>query len=214
MKCSRYSPSSASMICSSWPVPSVATQNACVSPRVNSAEPCARGSTPTSAMIGRTVLVSRPSMRHAGVEDGVADDVGFQVLEQALGLLGVEPLGGQRLHGRLLRRVDLVVAGALVRLLVGLGEAGAAPARRPGPSAPAASADGSGSAQGSFAACSASSMIAWITGWKLSWPKLTAPSMTSSGSSLRLGLHHQHAFGGAGDHQFELAVASSGRRWG
>ena len=63
MKLSRYSPASASMICSSCPVPSVATQKAWVSPRVNSAEPCARGSTPTSATIGRTVLVSRPSMR-------------------------------------------------------------------------------------------------------------------------------------------------------
>ncbi len=26
-------------------------------------------------------------------------------------------------------------------------------------------------------------MIAWITGWKLAWPKVTAPSMTSSDSS-------------------------------
>ena len=51
------------MICSSWPVPSVATTSAWVSPRVNSEEPWARGSTPTSATIGRTVLVSRPSMR-------------------------------------------------------------------------------------------------------------------------------------------------------
>ena len=63
MKCSRRSPSSASMICSSCPVPSVATHSAWVSPRVNRAEPWARGSMPTSATIGRTVLVSRPSMR-------------------------------------------------------------------------------------------------------------------------------------------------------
>ena len=51
------------MHCSSSPVPSVATTSAWVSPRVNSAEPCARGSTPTSATIGRTVFRSRPSMR-------------------------------------------------------------------------------------------------------------------------------------------------------
>ena len=56
-------PCSASMYCSSSPVPSVATTSACVSPRVNSAEPWVRGSTPTSATIGRTVLRSRPSMR-------------------------------------------------------------------------------------------------------------------------------------------------------
>ena len=36
---------------------------ACVSPRVNSAEPWVRGRKPTIASIGRTVLVSRPSMR-------------------------------------------------------------------------------------------------------------------------------------------------------
>ena len=51
------------MNCSSSPVPSVATTIACVSPRVNSAEPCARGRKPASATIGRTVLTSRPSMR-------------------------------------------------------------------------------------------------------------------------------------------------------
>ncbi len=37
--------------------------SACVSPRVNSAEPCVRGSTPVRISIGRTVRVSRPSMR-------------------------------------------------------------------------------------------------------------------------------------------------------
>jgi hypothetical protein len=51
------------MICSSRAVPSVATTIACVSPRVNSAEPCVRGSTPVRIEIGRTVRVSRPSMR-------------------------------------------------------------------------------------------------------------------------------------------------------
>jgi hypothetical protein len=51
------------MICSSCLVPSVAVTSACVSPRVNSAEPCVRGSTPRRTEIGRTVRVSRPSMR-------------------------------------------------------------------------------------------------------------------------------------------------------
>ena len=63
MKRSRYSPASASMICSSRPVPSVTVTSACVSPRVNSAEPWVRGSTPVRMVIGRTVRVSRPSMR-------------------------------------------------------------------------------------------------------------------------------------------------------
>ncbi len=51
------------MICSSLPVPKVATTNACVSPRVNKAEPCVRGNTPVRIVIGRTVRVSRPSIR-------------------------------------------------------------------------------------------------------------------------------------------------------
>ena len=51
------------MICASRPVPSVVVTSACVSPRVNSAEPCVRGSTPVSTVIWRTVCMSRPSMR-------------------------------------------------------------------------------------------------------------------------------------------------------
>src|SRR6185295_10557106 len=41
----------------------VAATSACVSPRVNTAEPWVRGSTPTCTSILRTVRVSRPSMR-------------------------------------------------------------------------------------------------------------------------------------------------------
>ena len=122
MKCWRYSPSSASMICSSCPVPSVATHNAWVSPRVNSAEPCARGSTPTSATIGRTVLVSRPSMRSPVSRMALRTMSASSVLEGALGLLGVEALGGQGLGGGLLGRAHLLVADLLDLLLVGLGD--------------------------------------------------------------------------------------------
>ena len=40
------------------------------------------------------------------------------------------------------------------------------------------------SSRGSLAAFSASWMMAWITGWKCRWPNITAPSITSSDSSL------------------------------
>ena len=63
MKRFHDSPVSASIFCSSLEVPSVAVTMACVSPRWNNAEPCTRGSRPTSQAIGRIVLVSRPSMR-------------------------------------------------------------------------------------------------------------------------------------------------------
>ena len=52
----------ASILCSSIPVPSVVTTNACVSPLVNNAEPWVLLKTPVSQTIGLTVLVSRPSI--------------------------------------------------------------------------------------------------------------------------------------------------------
>ncbi len=52
-----------SIRCSSLTVPSVTDTSAWVWPRVNSAEPWVRGSTPTSQAIGRTVSRSRPSTR-------------------------------------------------------------------------------------------------------------------------------------------------------
>ncbi len=57
------SPSYSSMIWASSEVPSVAVTSACVSPRVNSAEPCVRGSRPTSQEIGRISEKARPSSR-------------------------------------------------------------------------------------------------------------------------------------------------------
>ncbi len=205
MKCSRYSPSSASITCSSWPVPSVATQKACVSPRVNSAEPWARGRMPTSATIGRTVLVSRPSIRSpvsrmalrtTSASRSWNSDLPFSVsspsiasastilLRTASTLPCRRPLSGSRYAS--IRPLRAISATRVFRLC--------------------SSGEGSLSVHGSFAACSASSMIAWITGWKLWWPKVTAPSMTSSVSSRALGFHHQHAVRRAGDHQFELAA--------
>ncbi len=51
------------MRCSSSLVPSVTVTSACVSPRVNSAEPCVRGSTPTSLAMLRISSKARPSGR-------------------------------------------------------------------------------------------------------------------------------------------------------
>ena len=58
-----YSSIRPSTRCSSLAVPSVVVTRACVSPRWKMAEPCVRGSTPTSQVIGRICLVLRPSMR-------------------------------------------------------------------------------------------------------------------------------------------------------
>jgi hypothetical protein len=114
-------PVSESMYCSSSPVPSVATTSACVSPRVNSAEPWVRGSTPTSETIGRTVERSRPSMRELGVEDVPADDLGLEVLEHgAEVLLGLVHAGLAFFRREV--RLDLGlggVDGGVALLLVG-----------------------------------------------------------------------------------------------
>ena len=48
---------------SSRVVPRVATENACVWPRVNTAEPCVRAATPTSMSISRISSAPRPSGR-------------------------------------------------------------------------------------------------------------------------------------------------------
>src|SRR5438034_6086818 len=62
-----------SMRCSSRVVPRVTDTSAWVWPRVNSAEPCVRGSTPTSQLIGRTVSRSRPSTRSPWVRTWLRD---------------------------------------------------------------------------------------------------------------------------------------------
>ena len=71
------------MICSSWPVPSVATTSAWVSPRVNKALPWTRGKTLTSATIGRTVRGVAPVDPLAGIQDRVAHDRLLDPLELA-----------------------------------------------------------------------------------------------------------------------------------
>ena len=77
------------MICSSRAVPSVATTIACVSPRVNSAEPCVRGSTPVR-MRDRAhgARVAAVDARLAG-EDLVADDLRFQLEQEIVDLVRV-----------------------------------------------------------------------------------------------------------------------------
>ncbi len=64
-------------------MPRVVTTSAWVSPRVNSAEPCARGSTPTSATIGRTVGEVAAVDTLFGIENVPAHDLGFELLEHA-----------------------------------------------------------------------------------------------------------------------------------
>ena len=66
--------SSSSIRCSSSLVPSVTVTSACVSPRVNSAEPCVRGSRPASMVMSRISSNARPSGRRRFVQHLVAED--------------------------------------------------------------------------------------------------------------------------------------------
>src|SRR3979490_614974 len=97
MKRSLYSPINASMICSSRPVPSVATTSACVSPRVKSAEPCGPGRTPPRAPIARTAGGRAPRAGVAAVDarlavqDLVADDFRFELERNVLDRVRIRP---------------------------------------------------------------------------------------------------------------------------
>src|SRR5208283_896794 len=77
----KRSPSSASIFCSSEEVPSVTVASAWVSPRVNTAEPCVRGSTCTSALICRmsvdSLVVVENRQAHSSAHEVVArvDDI-------------------------------------------------------------------------------------------------------------------------------------------
>ena len=69
------------MIAASRNVPSVATTMACVSPRVNNADPCAFGSTPTSIAIGRTVLQVAAVDTRLTIQHALANQLFFQLAE-------------------------------------------------------------------------------------------------------------------------------------
>ena len=86
MKLFHVSPSKLSIFCASSAVPSVQVTSAWVSPRVNTAEPWVRGSTPVSIQIGRTSSNLRPSSRTPCVEHFLAQHFFLQLLEDRLGL--------------------------------------------------------------------------------------------------------------------------------
>ena len=99
MKLFQVSPSKLSIFCSSSAVPSVQVTSACVSPRVNTAEPWVRGSTPVSVQIGRISSNLRPSRRTPLLEHFVAQDLFLQLLEDAPWLrpsAATSPSGSER----------------------------------------------------------------------------------------------------------------------
>ncbi len=86
MKLFHVSPSKLSIFCASSAVPSVQVTSACVSPRVNTAEPWTRGRTPVSIQMLRISSNLRPSRRTPLVEHLLAKDLFLQLLEDRLGV--------------------------------------------------------------------------------------------------------------------------------
>ncbi len=69
------------MICASRPVPNVVTTKAWVSPRVNSAEPCVRASTPVRILMRAHRLGVAAVDARVPVEDALAHQPVFQIEE-------------------------------------------------------------------------------------------------------------------------------------
>ena len=73
----------------------------------------------------------------------------------------------------------------------------------------ASSLAGACQSQSGLPASRTSSLMAAMAMLPCSWPKTTAPSMTSSVQLVGFGLHHQHGGFGAGDDQVELRCSAS-----
>ncbi|CAM5196073.1 hypothetical protein CDEN61S_01829 [Castellaniella denitrificans] len=119
MKRSRYSPMIESMICSSCLVPRVVTTSAWVSPRVNSAEPCARQHAQADADRAHGARVASVDARLA-VQDLAADDFRFQGEQHVLDfdVVGRDVAPGRRVFGQLGLDVGVDLAQARGALLL------------------------------------------------------------------------------------------------
>jgi hypothetical protein len=135
-------------------------------------------------VIGRTVRVSRPSMRGLAVEDLVAHDLGFDRKTKVLHGVHVRAAFGaraDRFEHAFPDGVDRLRTGALLAHRERLAQVGF---RHLGDLRGQGFVPGGGfPVPGGLAATSASSSMAVIAACICSWPCTTAPSITSSGSS-------------------------------
>ncbi len=139
---------------------------------------------------------------HAGVQDGVADDVGLEVLEHALGLVGVQALSASSAIAAFLAAPTLSWRACLT------------PPDTPRPSArgPARPA-GCAARQLRRRLGQRPRLLGRVLGQlddrldhrlELRVAELDRAEHDLLGQLVRLALHHQHALGGAGDDQVEL----------
>ena len=141
----------------------------------------------------------------AGVQDGVADDVRLQVLELRLGQLGALAFGDQRLDRLLLHGVDRVVPCLLGGLAIGFGHTGAGQLTEAGLDG-ALLLRGLGQRPGIFRGVLGQFDDRLDHRLERLVAEIDGAEHDLLGQFLRFRLHHQHALGGAGDHQVELGV--------
>ena len=172
------------MICSSRPVPRVTVTNACVSPRVKSAEPCVRGSTPTRTVIGRTVRVSRPSMRGSPSRIWLRTIDDSRLNATSLTRLATGPPSLPTPTASKVRfQMPSIASERAFFCLMRKASRKSASASSFTRAISASSLAGAWNCQAGLPATSASSSIAWIAACICSWPNITPPSITSSESS-------------------------------
>ena len=217
---------SESIVCSSNLPPRVVFTSAWVSPRVNSATPCGRGTTRTSQAMGRMSAGPRPSIRTRSSSDALAHELRPQVVKGALHLPGEpgEPFAalldrGEGVERRLLVAVgvdelvahllldrgDRVVALVLGADLHGLVEPRLrlrADLRRRAPSDPRAAGS---SILGLPAFCTSSSWrsISFTTS---AWPNLRASSISASDTPVGAALDHDERAAAAADDEIDVAL--------
>ena len=160
------------------------TTKACVSPLVNKAEPWASGNKLTSHWIGRTVLVSRPSIRRpvestfsrivwcitfsiASPTNAVSTSFSSGTLALTSSANCPKTVARSCLSVMLKASLYLSPKSFKIRLLKLVYSSGKL-----------------GTSHFSLPASAANSLINLITSWKLSNPNITEPSITSSESSL------------------------------
>ena len=182
MKRSVYSPLKASIICSSRWVPRVATARAWVSPRVKRAEPWVRGSTPVWMLMGRTVRVSRPSIRGWPARIWLRTTLASKCLKMPLIWLAARVSVSSVISAASTAAQassSLAVRACFWRILKA--SATVCPAISCTLATRAASVSGAFQSHTSGLTASASSLMARITACISLWPYTTAPSITSSG---------------------------------
>ena len=203
------SPSRSSIRCSSSEVPRVVVARACVWPRVKRAEPCVRGRTPVSQVMGRTWVTARPSARRPSSRisrriscfsnsSKISVTCSFTASGSAATVASASSNSVRR--------------RAFCSSFWGT-KASSRMRARHRPSTRAFNAASTGVAtKGGFTTpiCRARSCWSLTMACRVWWPKRSPSRSASSGASLAPALHHDHGGAGAGQDHVHVALGQLG----